>query len=325
AYLPVIENVLGNRFLAKHPAHRFFILSERLPQVAGHMLSYRYALLLIVLPGFFRAFRDASRRLQGSSKAAALLGLFFLPFGFSFLRNDAAFERTFVNLTPVFALILAAGCGWMIQGRKRTVWIRWSIPLICAIALATLGFAYAHLQQRLQDNLQKGFHEQSILANQYQAAGYHPAETAETLAEMVRMEPGPVILVGALDRVAWSFYLDKVDIPSLALVRIEALPPQDRNGASTHAGIFQVSQGMGRETVFVQQDLLISKEPEDLILTPLIQFVGSREFTGPIYLVTDSPVLVSSLLETHFPGFEGKRLGRSMDAGSLFVLRPGRS
>ena len=51
AYLPVLDQVLHNRFVTDTPANRWFVLANRLPEVLHHFLSGRYLLLLLILPG----------------------------------------------------------------------------------------------------------------------------------------------------------------------------------------------------------------------------------------------------------------------------------
>jgi hypothetical protein len=148
AYTPVLESVTGNRFVTNRPPDRGFILLRRLPQVLNHLMSYRYLLLLIVLPDLYGALRHRSLGERG--RALPLLILLLLPFALSFLRNDYAFQRTFIHLAPVFALLLAAGISLAVEARGRSSFASKWLPFIAGLyALSTLPLAHIHIQKKL--------------------------------------------------------------------------------------------------------------------------------------------------------------------------------
>jgi hypothetical protein len=321
AYIPVMDGLLHNRFVTARPPDRGFILTERLPQILNHLLNYRHLLLLAVLPGLYKALRDASRRLRGSDRVIPLLAVFFLPFVLSFIRNDYAFQRTFVHLAPVFALILAAGCWWTVQSWRGSPFVRrWLTPILCLYALGSLVFAHVTVQDRLRSNLSRNIREQNILANYYQSTRFRPLETSRIVARVHSDRPGPVILADELDRVAWSFYLQKFGTTCYALVRLQAEPHQQQGTEYTHIGLFQKSRGRYEDLSFFQSSLDLPRLRDGDRLTPVLTVARSFERAGRTYLITAFADKNRNLLKEEHPGLKVEPLETSRGSADAFVL-----
>jgi hypothetical protein len=320
AYAPILDQVLHNRFAEARPPGRAFVLAERLPAVLHHLLSYRYLLLLLVAPGLYRAARN--RSLPGSRETLTLLALLLLPFVFSFLRYGVPFERTFVHLAPVFALVLAGGAALAVEGRRARP-LAAALPAVLAVyALATLVVADHLVQRRLEENLANSVRDQNILANYYQSRStYRPLDLSRTLARELSGRPGRVLMASELDRVAFTSYLQKLDIPSYTLIRMWEDPKESSGGPYTHAGIFQKASGQSRDLQFLQSWFTMSRpEPGDR-LTPVLLHVEAYDPAPRYYLVTGFAGLAERVLRRRQPEIDVERLNPPGGFG-LFRLTP---
>lgn len=306
AYLPVLHTLLDNRFVDVGPGERTFVLTRRLPQVVLHLVSYRYALIAVALAGFFLAWRRRGD-LRGSGRAANLLALLVLPFLFSFLRNDAPFERTFLVLAPVLALTLAASTLWFVE--TVTASRRWRSALVAAAAvyaLATLAFAVDHVQRRLEDNLEKGIREQNLLASFYQHHGFRPSLVAARLTEAEGRVSAPILLVDELDRVSLSLYLQARGLACTSLVR---LSPRAEGGEATHIGLFEKSHGRGEDPEYFRAGLSLPETRENDRLTPVLTVAETYEPAPRYYVVTAFGEKNRAILETFHPGYRLEEIG----------------
>lgn len=324
AYLPVLDNVLHNRFVTDTPDHRWFVLANRLPEVLRHFLSGRYLLLVAVIPGLFWAISARSRtRSDGWGAIPTLLALFLIPFLLSFLRNDVPFQRTFIHLAPVFALLLAATIE---ETRRRLQRASPSVPIagrrvlrigpaprlaawlpiaVAVYSVATLVVVHTRTQQRLEDALTQDVREQNIFANFYEAGGFCPLDVCRTLAGELAEKPGLVLMANELDRVAWTFYLQKFDIPSYALAQFKEEPKE----TTTHSGVYQISKGRSGERAFLQWAMRIDEpfEKGDR-LTPLMLYVSAYDPADRIYVITGFSNLIDRVLRARYPEFLVERV-----------------
>lgn len=316
AYLPVLDQVLHNRFVTDTPANRWFVLASRLPEVLHHFLSGRYLLVLLILPGLYWGLnRSGFQRLpqrdrvgiMSRSTFATLLALGLVPFLLSFLRNDVPFQRTFILLAPVYALLFALTieefqCRISGKARRLRSWMPLGVALYCA---GTLAVMHVRLQERLEEALDENRREQNIYANFYQASGFRPLEAARALAAELNEKPGLVLMANELDRVAWTFYLQKFDIPSYALAQFV----EDRTPTSTHGGVYQLSQGRSGERTFLQWPMTIEEpfEKGDR-LTPLMLYVSTYDRADRIYVITGFSGLIERVLRTRYPEFVVERI-----------------
>jgi hypothetical protein len=300
AYAPVLGDILNNRFFEASPDDRMFILSRRLPQAALNLVSFRYLVIPIALGGFFFALRKGDNRAHGSERAAFLIGLLVLPFLFSFLRNDEAFQRTFIFLAPIFSLALGAGASWFLQGSVGRVQIRDILTaLVAAYAFGTLGYAHETVQANLKDSLRLGIKEQNILANYYQLRGFSPSRVAMELAKVLEDRPGPVLLVDELDAVSLSHYLLDQDLKSTSILSIR---PTVQGESGTHLALFQKSEGRGEELSFFRSTLHLSDELQDGDrLTPSLMAAKAYEPSDLYYVVTAFIEKNREILRTLYP------------------------
>ncbi|MFH1762965.1 MAG: hypothetical protein ABIF09_02130 [Gemmatimonadota bacterium] len=300
AYSPVLTDVFNNRFVEASPGDRMFILSHRLPQVAANLASFRYLVIPIALGGFFFALRKGGRRPPGSERATFLIGLLLLPFLFSFLRDDEAFQRTFIFLAPIFSLALGTGVSWCVQcsiSRARTRDLLAFI--VAAYAFGTLGFAHTSVQARLEENLRFGIKEQTILANYYQLHGFRPSRVALEMAKITEDQPGPILLVDELDPVSLSYYLLGQNLNSTAIL---SLSPSEQGERGTFTGHFQRSQGRDEGLSFFWSTMHFEEElKEGNLLAPSLAVAEGTEPSAVYYVVTAFPEMNRQFFRDQFP------------------------
>ncbi|HEY5998238.1 MAG TPA: hypothetical protein VI078_02935 [bacterium] len=223
-YAPVLRRVLHNPYVESGKDFRPFILSGMMPQVLGDLLSRRWA-LLAALPV---AIVVLARRGGGPAKADARRRLVFLgatlvlPFVFSFLRRDSPYDRVFVNLAPLAALLLAAGLGVALGNVLRN---RRALSLCAVLGVA----AYCSLVfvgevrdkdaclARLVNGPRVAREEHDLYHNFFQFE-YQPNEIARLAREFLDRhgEPVTVVIERETDRQAFPRqYLRKYGIDAL--------------------------------------------------------------------------------------------------------------
>jgi hypothetical protein len=105
----MLARVLHNPFVMPTTEFHPEILLGTLPDVLGSFLSGRWALLApvpVALMGIVLQVRAGGERTT-MKRYLTLCGMLVLPFVFSFLRRDRFYDRIFVNLVPVAALLIA--------------------------------------------------------------------------------------------------------------------------------------------------------------------------------------------------------------------------
>jgi hypothetical protein len=299
-YLPVLDDVLHNRFTEASPENRTFVLVDILPKVASGLVSFRYLLVPVSMVGFFVTLRKKERALRGSEKGVSILLLLILPFLFSYLRDDFPFQRTFIFLAPVFSLALGAGTVWCLEhfvsaAGRRAVFIL----LATAYAIGSLGFGYHNVQERLREAIRSGVREQNLLANYYQSRRFQPSRAASRLAPIHEARPGPILLVDELDPVSMSFYLLAQGLESTAILSVRPAGPRERG---THVGQFQRSRSEGDSLTFFNSTLhLLDPLADGNLLTPAL-VVGENQAPSEVYYVlTAFPEKNRRLFQSLYP------------------------
>lgn len=296
AYVPVATDLLNNRFVQASPADRMFVPFHRLPEVAINLIAFRYLLLPICAAGFILAASKRDGRPSGAEKEPFLIGLLFLPFLFSFLRNGEPFQRTFLFIVPGLSVALGAGTDWLLITVRRQSIRALLAAAVALYAFGTLGFAYAQVQDRLADALDTGVKEQDLLANYYQFRGFQPSRVASELARVEGERPGSILLVDELDPNSLGYYLLDEDLGSLAILRIG---PAARGESGTHVGLFQETEDHDSGIAYFQSSITLSEPlPEGNLLTPLLVVARSEKPPGIFYIVTAFAEKYQGILRT---------------------------
>lgn len=217
-YLPMLEQVVSNRYVASEGWFHFPTLYRTLPEVLGHFISLRWLLPALFAVGVVRLLRGPRSSPPSSAGSIrhssfetrhwliALALLVLLPFVLSFLRGDRPFLRVFVNLVPVFSLLVAAGLG-AASGRFPPLARR---PLLGLLILAlychlSLAGAVALVSRRLVNNITAGRQSQDLSCNYYQFH-YRPRDLVRQFAGEWYDGRSPVILFD-VDYAALPLYL----------------------------------------------------------------------------------------------------------------------
>ena len=209
-YLPVLGPLFGNRFVASHGPFHLPTLTRTLPLVLHYFVSWRYLLVIIFVVGIIPAL---ARRAPAARRRVALLLITVLlaPFLFSFLRGDHPSLRVFVNLTPVFALLVGLSAGFLetaVPALRRRTWL--GILILFVYCQATFAFTRLHVRYRLAQDIGLGRKSQDIFYGYYQEH-YHPHSLARELAARIRKQPGPTVLLD-FDRAALPVYLEHAGV-----------------------------------------------------------------------------------------------------------------
>lgn len=206
-YLPVLPDVVGNRFVRSHGLFNFETIRSTMPRVLYYFLSFRYLILALAALGLVVLLSGRRRRGSASDRVLILLLVLLLgPFVLSFVRGDLPFLRVFVNLAPAFALLLAALTARSIEP---VPWLRnrsWLVvPLLVAYCNLTFWFGLNHIESHVLTDIAEGRKSQDIFYNYYQAY-YRPKALVARLKEEVARNPAPVVCLD-YDQAALPEYL----------------------------------------------------------------------------------------------------------------------
>lgn len=250
AYLPVLENVLNNRFVAKEPSTKTFVLDTLLPQVFIYFVSNRWGLLLFVLIGFIVNKRKKNWQ-SLSFRAKGLVYVLFGTFLLAFLHGKAPFQRTFVCLAPIFALSLnvliykIAVLTEIKKIKKNTI-----ILILSAYSLGTCLYEIEQNDKKLIENLTLEKREQNIYRNYYLSSEFKPNNVARKISQIKKTKT-PVIMLDEIDRVSLLYYLLKYDIESYGVVKVQQ-GNQKINGKNfNHAAMVQKTNGKDKEVNYL--------------------------------------------------------------------------
>lgn len=205
AFLPIIEQILHNKWVDRVPVNRFFVLEEMLPKLTDYFFSGKYLLVPLFLVGIIFLFK---KERQFRPHWVKLVGIYLLAFIVSFLRNDLPFERTFAVLFPVFVLIVSIPIGSLITNLKKQKSIQLGIVGLSLYALFTLHFEFHQIQSALKNNVLIGQRAFGNYQNFFQSDTYNPKEAAELLSVHYHKNPHPILLMPhELDMITQAQYL----------------------------------------------------------------------------------------------------------------------
>ncbi len=244
AYLPVLENVLNNRFVTKEPPTKTFAISTLLPKVLTYFVSNRWGLLLFVGIGFIAGKRK--KTWAGLSfRARVLLYVLFGTFLLVFLHGKAPFERTLVCLAPVFALSLST----LVYKAAEVIEIKRvgkkAIALILSLySLGTCLFEIEQNDQKLIQNLVLEKREQNLYRNYYLSSKFTPDAVAKKISQTRKLK-NPVIMADEIDRVSVLYYLLKYNIESYGVAKVRH--KKQKVGGQDYNYVAMVQKTNGRD------------------------------------------------------------------------------
>jgi hypothetical protein len=322
AYQPVMELLLDNRFVSKTPPEKAFVLTTVFPSVMKAFFSFRWLLLIPILGGLF--FWLTKKDLDGDRrKLFYLLVLLLLPFVFMYMHEKVPFERTFVHLAPVFAVLLAGVSALFLSTLKLSEWIKQSIVgLLTVYCIGSYVWQDDEINARLDRNLERNKREQDIYHNFYLANNFNPhAAVKEFLA--LNDTNSTIILADELDRVSYLYYLEKYDLPSYAIIKIQPQKVTAQGQTFSHVSMFQKSQGKGQKPAFQQIPVNLDQKNEPYNQYFLLVNIAEQLERGKnIYLFSGHPNKAEKAVDMFFK--ERYTLAQLNDASfaNLFRLEP---
>jgi hypothetical protein len=210
-YLPVMHQLLNDPYIESKGLFDAGVLFGTMPQVFVHFVSQRYLLVPVIFLGLCYCIVSPKKGKKESSREVLFLFMtLLLPFVFSFIRGDQPFDRIFVVLSPLFALLVALTIYFLQSAipvlRSKTTLITIGVFLYCSLTFAS---GIEGIKKRLRFDMEIGRKSQDIYYNYYQAY-YHPLKVLADFAEK-RTRAFPVI-VHESDDVALPVYLKKMQI-----------------------------------------------------------------------------------------------------------------
>ena len=141
--------------------------------------------------------------------------------------------------------------------------------------------------KQLSLNLQSEIREQNIYRNFYLTKDFTPHALAKKIAKMENPKT-PVLMLDELDRVSLTYYLEKYDIQSQAVIRIQDKPVNLKGQNYNQVGLIQKSVGKNIDLNFMQIPCNLTLNPK---LNPylLLLSLNSQPASGKSILISAFP------------------------------------
>lgn len=295
AYYPVLDNMLSNRFVAKEPTERNFVLSSLLPTFFYYLFSERWLLLLPITGSIYFLFTNGKGRF--SPKVMQLIALLLIPFVLIFVHNKLPFQRTLIHLAPLFAIVLSVGAIYFVQNLKLADHLRTNvIYAISVYCIATGVYNVNQIDQHLVSNLKQEKREQNIYRNYYLASNFTPGELAQRVGEMLD-EGERVVLVDEMDRVSLLFYLQKYGVQSYGVVKLEMGTVNAKDKKNNHVAMVQKSAGRGKEVGYMNIPFAIPADAKFKDYKLLLSLHRELEKTDRVFVLSGFPNNANAVLK----------------------------
>ena len=253
AFLPIIEQILNNKWVDRVPENRFFVLQEILPKLTDYFFSGRYLLIPLSFIGSLFIFKKQGQLSQTWIK---LIGIYLLAFIVSFLRNDLPFERTFAVLFPVFVLIISIPISALISNFKKQQSIQLGILTLGLYTLFTLNFEFNQIQSILRDNLLLEKRNFGNYYNFFQSDIYNPNASAKALSKHYHKNPYPVLLMPhELDMITQAHYLRMYGMESYLFISMKKRQKTKSKNLKTNQKQANIRYYSGNKSEPVQKNL----------------------------------------------------------------------
>ncbi len=212
-YIPVWKGLVGNKFVESQGLFNTEILFEVFPKVIAYFVSGKYLIIALILIGLIvnykgiKFWKEKFAKLIENSKV--LLCVFILPFIFSFVRGDRAFDRIFFNLLPIFSIGLGVLVYFALLHKKLENKKVYIIPGIIVYSYVVFAMQLGSVDSMIKEDIVKGRRTQSLYYYYY-LSDYKPRKLLQDF-NTYRDPEVPVILYGC-DIEAMPAYLDKFGI-----------------------------------------------------------------------------------------------------------------
>ncbi len=212
-YIPVWKDLVGNKFVESQGLFNTEILFEVFPKVIAYFVSGKYLIIALILIGLIvnykeiKFWKEKFAKLIENSKI--LLCVFILPFIFSYVRGDRAFDRIFFNLLPIFSIGLGVLVYFALLHKKLKNKKVYIIPGIIVYSYVVFAMQLGNVNSMIKEDIVKGRSSQSLYYYYY-LSDYKPRKLLQDF-NTYRRPDVPVILYEC-DVGAMPVYLQKFRI-----------------------------------------------------------------------------------------------------------------
>ncbi len=285
AYLPTLDDLLNNRFVDNSPSDRLFVLNTRLVEVMEYLFSYRWPILLAPAIILYSRIR---KKTDFSWLSLVLFTVVTLPFLLSFLHDKAPYQRTFVILAPFFNLFLGILIFKSLDIIHLSNKAKSAIHLGLVIYLSTWSFIEIESNDKqLLDGLREGRKEQNIYRNYYQASRFTPNQISRKVAALNSSKTS-VLLLDEIDRVSLVFHLERFDIPSTSLVRIDNKQTKAQGNTFNRVAVIQQSREKNADVGFFSFPFNEENDTKTNKYDLMLGINTNLRNGEPVYLLTSS-------------------------------------
>jgi hypothetical protein len=332
AYYPILDQVkleiMGKR-AAEFRAEPFYLpdLTQLMPYVLNAFLSWKYLLLIpagIGLMWYFKC-RKTEEKPFTLRITAVLSWLLFIPFIIPFIRGERPHDRTFLYLSPIFALLLAdltqRGINKAITSSKM---VGAALIVIFIYSLSSYFLMDNKIQKDLLDDIRSGEKSNTILANFYQSDYYRHADL-DLLIDRNKQDSLPVLFCREIDRLAMGEYLHKFNIKYYSVVTTRKEKVFENNEyVYKYRVLFEISKGKGAKPDYVGHEFPNIFNPENDRFSPLyyllLQSKVINDSTLKFYVVTGAPNNFESMIKYDHPELVFKKLNHQESYHNIYLL-----
>lgn len=212
-YLPVWKDLTDNQFVKSQGLFNTEILFEVFPKVIAYFFSAKYLIIVLILIGLILNYKGIKHRKEKLKKlfedSKVLLCVFVLPFIFSFVRGDRAFDRIFFNLLPIFSIVLGVLVYFSLLQKKLENKKLYIILGIVVYSYVVFAMQISNVNSMIKEDIVKGRRTQ-YLYYYYYLSDYKPRKLLQDF-NTYRRPDVPVVLYGC-DVEAMPVYFDKFGI-----------------------------------------------------------------------------------------------------------------
>ncbi len=205
-YFPILNQVIDNKFSSREAPGTFYIASVFKNFILSFISKRIPFLLPILIGGSMYLIKKKNRYFLFLIITASF------PFVFAFLHQKAVFERIFIPLTPVFAIVGTISFSYLI---KNFVINKYRNVIIIITSTVWIGIALKEIYNNYHTVSEKIISSHKIIQNSYQ--NYYLSsifKQDEVFKKLSKSYSGsPVFLYKVKDKYATKLYLKKNLIP----------------------------------------------------------------------------------------------------------------
>lgn len=255
AYLPVMKQVLSNDYVKSQGLFRFGIFSDAL-HIFASILRPWYIILTGIIAGIVFSI---SKKKKQNTVITGISWVILLPFIISFIRGDAPFDRTFLWICPLLALVGGYYYNFIIETLiKNDFKKRIGLALFILFTVCGAVFGLEEIQEKLFTDVKNEVRDYSMYYNNIHSP-VHTYQNLQLLKNKGYTDSTPVYL-HEVDKYAmhgylpalginWEPYTDKIKSTNTYFI-ITAFPTKAKEEYLQYDSAFTFTQ-LNREVDFV--------------------------------------------------------------------------